>query len=347
MNPARINETRIDMPQQTTHLPDALFRALIDALPESIALLDTQGEILCVNASWNEFGHRNGLRTPKSSSNSPPHQLSAFWTGVNYFEVCRNSVLNGDADAEASLAGILSVIRGDTSGYYHEYPCHSPQERHWFMMRVVPLDWKGVRYCIISHHDISERKLAEERIEALALLDGLTGIPNRRYFDAFLAQEWKRASRMQASLALIMLDIDHFKEFNDLYGHQAGDECLRRIAQTLGGFAHRPGDIAARYGGEEFMLVLGNTTADTAGQIAEKVRAAIEALDIHHASSRFAHRLTVSLGVSAAHPHRGKTQPDGLIAQADKALYAAKTAGRNQVVSAPSEAGTPATSECE
>lgn len=335
------------MPQQITHLPDALFRALIDALPESLALLDAQGVILFVNASWNEFGYRNGLHIPESSSNSPPQQLSAFWTGINYVEVCRNSVLNGYADAEASLAGILGVIRGDTSGYYHEYPCHSPQERRWFMMRVAPLDWGGVRYCIISHHDITARKLAEERIEALALLDGLTGIPNRRYFDAFLAQEWKRASRVQTPLALIMLDIDHFKEFNDLYGHQAGDECLRRIARTLHGFAHRVGDMAARYGGEEFMLVLGNTTADTAEQIAEKVRAAVEALDIRHAGSRFAQHLTISLGVGTAHPHRGEAQPASLIAQADKALYAAKSAGRNRVMSALSETGTPAASTSE
>ncbi|MEW5838555.1 MAG: sensor domain-containing diguanylate cyclase [Pseudomonadota bacterium] len=335
------------MPQRITQLPDALFRALIDALPESLVLLDAQGEILRVNASWNEFGYRNGLRISEASSSASPEQLSTFWIGVNYLQVCRNSALNGDVDAAASLAGILGVIRGEASGYYHEYPCHSPQERRWFMMRVAPLDWEGVRYCIISHHDITERKLAEERIEALALLDGLTGIPNRRYFDAFLAQEWKRAIRMQTPLALIMLDIDHFKEFNDLYGHPAGDECLRRIAQTLHGFAHRVGDIAARYGGEEFMLVLGNTTENTARQIAEKLRAAVEALDIHHASSRFAQHLTVSLGVSVAHPHREETQPTRLIAQADKALYAAKSAGRNQVMSVPSETGAPAASESD
>ena len=342
---------RIDMPERITHLPEAIFRALIDVLPESLALLDTQGVILHVNTSWNEFGRKNGLHFPEScseaSSCSQSEALTEPWTGVNYLQVCRNSALNGDADAEASLTGILGVIRGDAAGYYHEYPCHSLQERRWFMMRVAPLDWNGVRHCIVSHHDITERKLAEERIEALALLDGLTGIPNRRYFDAFLAQEWKRATRMQTPLALIMIDIDHFKEFNDLYGHQAGDGCLRRIAQALRGFAHRVSDMAARYGGEEFVLVLGDTTADTAGQIAEKVRAAVEALDIHHASSRFAQRVTVSLGVAVAHPHRGETQPAGLIALADKALYAAKSAGRNQVMSAPSEAGTPAASTSE
>lgn len=305
--------------QNTQHISDALFRVMIDAMPDSIALIDERGTILYVNTAWRDFGHENGLHLPDS------------WPGVNYLQACNAAAAHGDADGKEVAAGILQVLCGEVPGFHYEYPCHSPEEKRWFMMQAVPLEWEGIRYCIISHRNITERKLAEEKNKALALLDGLTNISNRRYLEAFLRQEWQRASRAHIPLALIMLDIDHFKEFNDLYGHQAGDDCLRLIAHTLHNFAHRAGDMAARYGGEEFALVLSNTEMPEAARIAEDVRASIQALGICHEASRFEQRLTVSLGLGVVHPPEG-TSIFNLVSLADKALYAAKAAGRNCVM---------------
>lgn len=309
--------------------PDTMFKAIIDSMPESVAIIDDEGTILYVNPAWNDYGCRNGLCIPED------------WPGKNYIKVCLEAAERGVPDADDVARGIQEVIRGERRDFYLEYPCHGPDSRHWFMMRAVRLHWDGPPRCIISHHEITERKLAEERVEAMAYLDGLTGIANRRYFDTFLDQEWRRAARLQTPLALIMLDIDHFKQFNDLHGHQAGDDCLHRIAQTLRCFAQRAGDMAARYGGEEFTLVLANTPLPQAIQIAESVRAAIQGLGIPHAFSAFDHCLTVSLGVAVAHPGNGE-QPASLIAAADQALYAAKTAGRNRVAVAPPSPGTAA-----
>ena len=307
-----------DQNTQHTPVPDALFRGMIDSMPDSIALVDGQGAILYVNTAWRDFGNENDLHHPDS------------WIGINYLQACDAAAARGDVDGKAVAAGIRRIICNKAANFHYEYPCHSPEEKRWFMMQAAPLIWEDTRYCVVSHINITARKLAEEKNEALALLDGLTEIPNRRYFDTFLRQEWQRASRAHTPLALIMLDIDHFKEFNDLYGHQAGDDCLRQIARTLHNFAHRAGDMAARYGGEEFVLILNNTEMLEATRIAENVRASVQALGIRHETSRFEQHLTVSLGLSVLHPTEGASTFN-LVSLADKALYAAKAAGRNCV----------------
>lgn len=172
-------------------------------------------------------------------------------------------------------------------------------------------------------------------LERLSALDTLTGIANRRRFDDVLRQEWKRAARDKASLSLLFCDIDHFKRFNDTYGHQAGDDCLVRVAQALEDTLNRPADLAARFGGEEFVGLLVDTDADGARLLAERVRARIEALDIEHSSSDVADVLTVSLGLATAVPTTGM-RPEDLVEAADKALYAAKQEGRNRIVRATS-----------
>ena len=139
------------------------------------------------------------------------------------------------------------------------------------MMRVRPLDWKGSRQFVVSHQNITEGKLIEEQIHELSVLDALTEISNRRYFNYFLDEEWRRAQRFQHPVSLILFDIDCFKPFNDNYGHMAGDECLKKISAALNEFARRPGDLAARYGGEEFAIILGNTDAEGATKIAKEV----------------------------------------------------------------------------
>ncbi len=170
---------------------------------------------------------------------------------------------------------------------------------------------------------------ANEELERLARIDGLTGIANRREFDANLDREWRRMCREKKPLALIMCDVDHFKRYNDTYGHQGGDDCLRKVARALAGWARRPGDFAARYGGEEFALLLADTDAKGAGYVAQSVCDAVRTLEIPHANSSVCQHVTLSLGVSVLIP-----EPEGssheLVEAADQALYDAKKKGRNR-----------------
>lgn len=170
-----------------------------------------------------------------------------------------------------------------------------------------------------------------EALRQLSALDGLTGIGNRRSFDHTLDREWNRAQREQSPLSLIMLDIDFFKAFNDTYGHQAGDDCLRQIAAIASGATKRSSDFVARYGGEEFVVVLPNTTPKGALKVAETIRSWINNHHIPHSSSAIASHVTVSLGVATSLPDDPKSQ-EQLISEADKALYQAKREGRNRVL---------------
>jgi diguanylate cyclase (GGDEF)-like protein len=176
------------------------------------------------------------------------------------------------------------------------------------------------------------RQLTESnaQLERLSTLDTLTGLANRRRFDEVLRHEWRRSARDGTPLSLVFCDIDFFKNFNDGYVHLAGDECLGQVARAVSALSNRPGDLAARYGGEEFVLVLPGTGEEGALKLAERLRARIEELDIPHAHSPLAPRLTISLGVASTIPQPG-SEPAELLAVADRALYAAKEEGRNRV----------------
>jgi diguanylate cyclase (GGDEF)-like protein len=167
------------------------------------------------------------------------------------------------------------------------------------------------------------------RLEALSNTDGLTGIANRRKFDGYLELEWSRAQRAGAPLALILLDVDHFKHFNDCYGHPSGDGCLRAIAQALARAERRSGHLVARYGGEEFVLLLPDTEQEGALETARRVQQEVWALAMPHAGMDPA-IVTVSLGVACMVPARPHTA-DELVSRADTALYQAKSLGRNRV----------------
>jgi len=297
----------------------AALRSLIfDSLEGQIALVDQTGTIIDVNASWTRFGHANAI--------SP----SACGIGVNYLDVVHRAFNAGDALAGDAARGIEDVLSGASAGFEHEYPCHGPDEKRWFVMQMGPLKGAPTRVFFISHADITKRKLAEERAEFLAGHDPLTGLANRRRFDLLLEAEMRRCLRDRSPLSLVLVDVDHFKDYNDLFGHLAGDRCLALIARTLLDFSRRPGDLAARIGGDEFALVLGATPLADAQALADALGKAIEALGM----SAGPNRVTASIGVASV-ASSSSTTVDRLLLDADKALYRAKSAGRNQVFGAP------------
>ena len=205
------------------------------------------------------------------------------------------------------------------------------------VVHVVRAEDGAVEALIGFMFDISERKRTEEQLlqlqrelEELSFRDGLTGVFNRRMFDTVLAREWASAHRNAQALSLVMIDIDHFKEYNDRYGHLAGDDCLRRVAQTLSTTARRPRDFLARFGGEEFVLILPETDLAAAHTLAERLRAAVRDLHIPHEGSPTAPFVTVSLGLGSRAPESGD-DPQDLLRQVDQLLYRAKRDGRNRI----------------
>lgn len=175
-------------------------------------------------------------------------------------------------------------------------------------------------------------RMANEELRHLAHSDELTAVANRRRFDEFLGDEWRRAIRFKSEISLVLLDIDHFKLFNDTYGHQAGDECLKSVAAALKTTIHRPTDLLARFGGEEFAMVLGGTDSAGALQVAEHALAKVNSLRIPHEQSATAAFVTISAGVATTIPVTGMSESDFLKA-ADQALYRAKAGGRNRIES--------------
>ena len=177
---------------------------------------------------------------------------------------------------------------------------------------------------------INQLRQTQEELKRLSLVDGLTGVANRRHFDELLDREWRRAKREKKPLCLVMIDLDLFKRFNDTHGHLAGDDCLKAVSQALDETLKRPGDFVARYGGEEFVALLPGTGLASGCLVAESLRAAVYGLDLPHQGGNEPGRVTISLGVSSTDTGEPAT-PQELINLADTALYQAKEQGRNRV----------------
>ncbi len=187
---------------------------------------------------------------------------------------------------------------------------------------------------LLNMRDVSQRRLRDEQLEALAMTDSLTGLGNRRAFNEVLEREWARARRGNSEVSLLMLDVDNFKGVNDRFGHDVGDDCLRAIGHTIATVGKRAGDMAARYGGEEFALILPETDAEGAAEVAERLRKAIKRLDLPHGrNAEHDSVVTVSVGaVTVVFNAGGKpVTPGNLLKAADTALYKAKQQGRNRV----------------
>ncbi len=304
-----------------TELERDLAEAVLDALVDLIAVVDFDGDIVWVNKAWRSFFGADGDGVTD-------------WYGVEYLGAASAPKYMEPVDVIAAGEGLRSVLAGEQLDFTLEYRSHDSDEPRWLSVRAQRANWAGAARVVVAHTDITERRLAEEWAQQQAIVDGLTGVANRRRFDEFLFAEWRRARRSGSELSLILLDIDRFKAYNDRYGHQAGDLVLRKAAGAMRRTARRPGDLFARYGGEEFGLIVGSTSPDAAECLAQRAIDSVVELDIEHADSTHDGRVTVSAGVSGGACDSSLTPDEAivaLIAAADRALYAAKDAGGNRV----------------
>ena len=241
-------------------------------------------------------------------------------------------------DASCPIKRVRSKARRE----YDIQFTRQPASNEYFILSTAPLiTLDGSPGIVGQFKNITSRKEAEKELatanmalERMARIDGLTQIANRRCFDEVLEKEWQRLCRDQKPLSLLLGDIDFFKKFNDKYGHQAGDECLRRVGRALAETVLRPADLVARYGGEEFVVLLPEIDAAGARHVGERILTAIENMAIVHQSSAVSHVVTMSLGAATLVP---SPEQEGKILTklADEALYRAKEAGRNRMISAP------------
>lgn len=215
--------------------------------------------------------------------------------------------------------GAYNYLLKDTSGVMIANAIHQALTLHKARQRIME-----------QTEELAERN---KELDRLASLDGLTRLCNKRVFNETLNKEWERLKREKRPLSLLFLDIDFFKQYNDFYGHQQGDECLKKIAGVLNKEARRPADLAARYGGEEFVILLPNTPESGAWQKAKAVQQSIKAANIDHEKSKVSSHVTCSIGVAAVVPNNN-FNPDEFLDAADEALYEAKESGRDRAVKA-------------
>ncbi len=235
-------------------------------------------------------------------------------------------------DRDRVLSGLQAALRNARHCTQQYRMWHSDgRTLRWFEDRKrIERDTEGKPVALFGvMNDITSLKQAQQALERETLHDPLTGVANRRYLKQFINREWRRETRHGHPVAMIMVDIDHFKAYNDHYGHQQGDECLRRVARVLRSHLRRPTDLLVRYGGEEFLGVLLETESERALQLAETMRKAVEDLNLPHVTSPVSESVTISVGL-AAKPAR-KSTFRALLAAADEALYRAKDGGRNRV----------------
>jgi diguanylate cyclase (GGDEF)-like protein len=286
-----------------------MLNSILDSLDTHIAVINREGFICYVNDAWQRFAVDNGMT-----------QEGLNWEEYNYLAVCKQAAISNNKDAIHVLDGLEKVINCKQELFEHEYPCHSPAEHRWYVFKAVPLRQK-TDYFLISHHSTTKAKLTIQQAEQLSIEDHLTGLYNRRGLETLAEKEFARAKRNNYEISLIVFDVDHFKSFNDYFGHVAGDLCLKRIAAVIKTYARRPGDIAARIGGDEFVLVLSSVSNKQANAIIDSICRKIDEMNLIVTSS---HQVTISAGCSTAIPKGDKSDLQTLYYNADQALYIVK-----------------------
>jgi diguanylate cyclase (GGDEF)-like protein len=298
------NQLRIRQAIQVLQRDSKKTRETLNSIPDFIFRVDREGRVLDLTSGV----HGNLV------------QVSPDMVGRNLAEVLPTEIAESVTNfiGKAPEIGTLEVYRS---------PVVSTDEEVFAEIRLVSChDHQAV--CIVR--DVTEQHRVESELQELAKTDNLTQVANRRHFDEIFAREWLRQARANRPMALLVADIDHFKHYNDTLGHPQGDLCLVKVARSLQEAIFRPGDFVTRYGGEEFAIILTETDLHGALLVAERIREAVEELEIDHPASPVSPWVTVSVGVSATVPCRDRN-PDTLLHAADQALYEAKSAGRNRV----------------
>ncbi len=312
--------------------------AMLGALPGKPKLLVVDDQPINIqimhqvfDSEYQLFMATNGAQALALCQSNPPDLvlLDIVMPGMDGFEVCTQ------LKAQESTRNIPVIFVTA-----HTDPA---QETHGLSLGAVDFISKPITPAVVQARVRTHLtlKFQSDLLRKMAFLDGLTGVFNRRFFDQQLATEWARASRAGTPLSIILLDVDHFKAYNDHYGHLAGDDCLRQIATTLKSCLRRPGDLVARFGGEEFACILPETAFDDAMALAGELERRVRALQVPHAASSAGPVVTVSLGVGVR-TLVSSADALALVRFTDTQLYAAKDRGRAQVCGAVLPAQTPA-----
>lgn len=339
---------RVNQAMHVAEVLDHLYESLRELIPYDrigLALLDE--ERLVLRAVWS--------RAERSSTGIPVGYAAEVKTSslgrvlehgepriigdlVEYLEEHPDSESTRRIVSEGVRSSLTVPlrVRGQAVGslFFSSYAPHKYDESHIRFINQIAGQISLVVTKTKLYDDLLETKArleqANSELEALATVDGLTGLANRRAFDAALDREWRRAVRARTPLSLLMIDVDFFKSFNDRYGHLAGDDCLRTVATVLAASVRRAGDVAARYGGEEFAVLLPGSPPGMARMLADGMRMSIEKLGCPHEHSSISPFVTASVGIATLFPAAGGNGAD-LIRLADDALYVAKSMGRNRV----------------
>ena len=291
---------------------------IVDDTPDNIRVLveTLKDEYRILAATSGE----KALRMAISETNPPDLiLLDILMPGIDGYEVCRR-LKNDDRTRNIPVIFVtaISEVMDETRGFrlgavdYITKPFHTPI----------------VKARVRAHVNL---KLKTDMLEQLASLDGLTNVPNRRKFEEVIASEWTRAQRYDMPLSVLLVDVDQFKQYNDTYGHAAGDECLKKLVKALQKCLKRPYDFLARYGGEEFVVVLSDTDGEGCRRVGGRMRMAVEMLRIPHEDSCVTDHVTISLGGATVYPHREPGSAPEVVDLADKMLYEAKSSGRNRL----------------
>lgn len=320
-------ESAIDEARREAALAVARLEDAIDALPAAFELYDADDRVLLSNARMRDMYPRVSHLLPQRPTFEALVRANASLGGLPV-----------PVSVEEWLADRLAQRRNPGAPRLVQ-----ATDGRWFRLHERRTREGGLVGVRVDVTELIEREQSLQRVNAeldqanrrlaeLSETDALTGIANRRQFDRRLAEEWLRALRHGLPLALVLIDVDHFKRYNDRHGHPAGDACLRRIAELLAGCARRADELVARYGGEEFVVLLPHTGGEDARVQAERCRATIDAAAIPHDDSPLGPSVTLSIGIATIPLGADEADPQQLVRLADEALYRAKREGRNRVV---------------